>query len=168
MDNRGFFSILNKFYKGQPMQFVPAFLSSTAPPYPYATYQVRSSDSNYIKLDEKDQTETKIIHKATARVVEELIIKCYHKSDTDAYKLSREVMDLINFKYKSEINKGGYGIILIDTINTAHEKTDNGWIYCYPIMVTIDYNHETTREYDKLKVIEISGDIEKIINVEVK
>lgn len=163
MDNRGFFKVLNKYYTGKPMQFVPAFFNNVSPPFPYATYQVRSSESDYIALDERETTPTKVIHKAVARTVEELVIKCYHKTDTLAYELSQEVMDLIEFKYRSEILKAGYGIIYIDRVNTTHEKTDNGYIYSYAITVTIDYNHEVTREYDKLKVVEIDIDNEKIV-----
>ncbi len=165
MDNRGFFKILNKYYKGQPMQFVPAFFNNVSPPFPYATYQVRSSETDYIRLDEREETPTKIIYKGSAKTVEELIIKCYHKTDDLAYKLSQEVMNLIDFKAREDINKGGYGIIFIDRVNTSHEKTDNGYIYSYAITVTIDYNHDVTREVNKLKTVEISGDIEDTIIV---
>ena len=163
MDNRGFFKILNNFYKGQPMQFVPAFYNNVNPPFPYCTYQVRSSESSYIKIDEREETPTKIIEKSSSRTIEELIIKCYHKTDTLAYQLSQEVLDLIEFKLREQINKGGYGIIYLERINTTHEKTDNGYIYSYAISVTIDYNHEVTREFNKLKVVEIDVNNEKII-----
>lgn len=116
-----------------------------------------------MRADEREVTDTKVIHKATARTVEELVIKCYHKTDTLAYELSQEVLDLIEFKYRSEINKAGYGIIYVDRVNTTHEKTDNGYIYSYAIIVTIDYNHEVTREYDKLKVVEVDINNDKII-----
>lgn len=168
MDNRGFFTVLNKYYKGKPMQFIPAPLTTKAPPFPFATYQTRTSDTDYIKLDERDVTENKIIHKATAKTTDELIIKCYHKSEVEAYRLALEVMDLINFKQNSEIRRAGYGIISVERLIPLHEKTDNSYIFCYALTAVIDYNHTTTREYDKLKVLEITGDIEKNINMEEK
>lgn len=165
MDNRGFFKLLNSFYKGQPMQFIPAPLATTTPPLPFATYQIRDSENDIIRIDERDISGDKIVYKASVRTEEEIIIKCYHKNDTEAYRLSKEVMDLISFKLREEINRAGYGILLLEQISSLHEKTEAGYIYCYAVNLTIDYNHLVTKEVNKLKTIELKGDIEEIINL---
>ncbi|MGL5904780.1 MAG: hypothetical protein ACRCZO_19000 [Cetobacterium sp.] len=167
MDNRGFFKILNEFYKGKPMQFLPAFSSTTAPPFPHATYQIRSHEADLIAIDERDRVGDKIIEYGSQYVVEELFVKCYEATEEKAYNLSQEVLDLIIFTLKDKINFNGYGIINATRLTQQHEKTENSYIYCYILQIKIDFNRKVTREFDVLKVVELDRDIKDKIILEV-
>ena len=167
MTNREFFKLLNTFYKGQTMQIIPAYSNVNIPKFPFVTYQTKSAVSDYLTLDKRERIKDKIIETSTCRTQENLLIKCYHKTDEESYLLRKEVIDIIQFKLSENIRKIGYGIINInDNFNILVEKKDNGYIYCYMFTITIDYNHIVTREFDILKEIELSEDIKDKIKFE--
>ena len=167
MPNRELFKLLNIHYKGQTMQFIPAYSNLNMPKFPFATYQTRQAETNYLTLDKRDVVGDKIIETSSCKTTENLLIKCYHKTDEEAYLLRQEIIDLIYFKLSENIRKIGYGIIDInDNFNVLIEKKDNGYIYCYIVSITIDYNHNVTREFNVLKEVELSEDIKQTIKFE--
>lgn len=165
MDNKGFIKLINDFYKGQPMQVIPAFSFKKAPNYPFATYQTRNINTDEILLDGREEREGKLIEKCCVRSEEELLFKVYNSTDALAYQSCIDLMNTVRFKISNLARWENYGIISIGEVRSYHEKADNGYVYCYGFTFTIDYNNEVERVLDILETIELTGDVEKIINL---
>lgn len=165
MSNRELFEIINDYYRGKTMQIIPAYSTSLLPPVPVATYQVRDNNRSIVKIDERELDGEKIVIKEAVRTEEEILIKCYHKTDRDAYLVRMDLMDTIEV-LSEPIRNAGYGIIELNTYRTAHEKTDTGYLYCYMFRMIIDYNNVIERKINKLKTIELVEDINEMIDIE--
>lgn len=165
MDNKGFIKKINEFYKGQPMQVIPAYSFKKIPPYPFATYQTRNKETDLINVDERTERNNKLIEIAAVRTEEELIFKCYGGSEIEAESTCKSLQDTIRFKIEDIVSCDNYGIISIGDVRQYHEQTNGGYIYCYGFSVTIDYNHNIEREIDILETIELTDDINAIIKV---
>lgn len=165
MDNKGFIKLINEFYKGQPMQVIPAFSFTVAPSYPFGTYQTRNSDTIDILIDGREERNGKLVEKCNVYTKEELLFKVYNSTDKLAYESCIDLMNTVRFKIRDLARWQNYGIIDIGEMRSYHEKADNGYIYCYGFTFTIDYNHEVERIIDILETIELTGDINEIIKV---
>lgn len=165
MDNKGFIKQINAFYKGQPMQVIPAFSFKKAPPYPFATYQTRSRETDDIILDGRTERNNKLVEKAYVRTEEVLLFKCYGETDANADLCCRDLQDTIRFKLADIVRYENYGIIDIGDIQQFHELTNGGYVYAYGFSVTIDYNHEIERMIDILETVELTDDINDIIKI---
>lgn len=165
MDNKGLIKLINNYYKGQTMQVIPAFSFTVAPDYPFATYQTRNSETTDIRLDGREEREGKLIEKCNVYTKEQLLFKVYNSTDKLAYESCIDLMNTVRFRISHLVRWENYGIIDIGEMRSYHEKLDNGYIYCYGFTFTIDYNNEVERVLDILETIELTGDVEKIINL---
>lgn len=165
MDNKGFIKIINNYYKGQPMQVIPAFSFTVAPPYPFATYQPRNMDTKKILLDGREEREGKLVEKCNIYTKEDILFKVYNSTEKLAYESCIDLMNTVRFRVSDLARWQNYGIIDIGEMRSYHEKADNGYIYCYGFTFTIDYNHEVERILDILETIELTGDVNEIIKV---